>query len=715
MSQPPLKKPRLSSDGPAASGDFGAHDHPPTTLVPRDSPVVGVQSDAATSHGLQKECNTASEKTQRNLLFDIPLDIWYEICTWLTPEDLLHLVRTCKLLRKDLLTRKKQSLWARARGNIEGLPDRPPSMSEPAFAHFLFSTDCAYCGAPYSWKLMKGHLLRLCKDCFLEHTYMYSTVYWEHANLEPITNYCNGHWFDDCVPIQDCDTRQPCECKLNRILKCDVEELQNQVKVFAAAGHITGTCEDEDKDEATVHAFVDELRDKLTERIEETNDILNWVSKRDRQIRSQHARARQERFETICARLEDLGWRDELAFLDIPARRAMAGLPEVNHYSMELTENAWQGMLPALTQFLEGVRKRLQEKRYRETLRARMATLDKAIVAHYVPTLPRTARMDCRPHPIDFALEPKCRAIMDAPVSETVTVEQFAPLIPGMASKWEADRRQALLDYILPHLGEVAAGVDPLQLAISCFMAECPWYWLKTWADDEPMRYPDILALDRGRDKGRTLRAKHAPYTRPEDEDDYTYAVKTLHWNDPEPLESPRFDNEYQVPHNLANLVAPDLAKLLVDSFRSIVSALGFDPARATFDDVQQCGKWLRCMTCEREHPEASVTAWTWLEAARHDRAVHSCVTEALDRLEDESTGTFMEFCITVPDAKTPAQWQVVDEEDMVRMRAMLNEDEEAAVDNHDQAPFLSCSLCRDFDARERKDRPDMTKHVREV
>lgn len=280
---------------------------------------------------------------------------------------------------------------------------------------------------------------------------------------------------------------------------------------------------------------------------------------------------------------------------------------------------AWQKVLVALDGFLKGIRENRLNHEYRKALNARFAALEEAIIAHHV-TIPRTARMDCRPHYIDFALTPECRAILDVPMSETVTANDFAAVIPALAQKWDADRRKEFTEYILPHLGDVAADVDPLELAISCFnkkTAECH-------GDIGVMRYPAILyhRCFTGPREGCYNTSTYAvkEYLK---EDLYTRTTKTLvHMIYEESLML--CGNKFLTAHIPFKLNDSDGRNPgdVVNRMRRIVSAVGLDPTRATFEDLDRCDVWLRCVTCETEHPKDPIFARLWSNAVSTDKAV---------------------------------------------------------------------------------------------
>ncbi|KAI0744163.1 hypothetical protein C8Q80DRAFT_1122426 [Daedaleopsis nitida] len=82
---------------------------------------------------------------------NMPLDVLIEIFGFLSPHDLLSLARTSRDFRAFLMSRAKSlAFWKAARQQIEGLPDIPAPLSEPAYANLLFFNHC------HVW-LSEGH------------------------------------------------------------------------------------------------------------------------------------------------------------------------------------------------------------------------------------------------------------------------------------------------------------------------------------------------------------------------------------------------------------------------------------------------------------------------------------------------------------------------------------------------------------------------------
>lgn len=271
-------------------------------------------------------------------------------------------------------------------------------------------------------------------------------------------------------------------------------------------------------------------------------------------------------------------------------------------------------MLAALDGFLDETRATRLDKELRAALNARFELLEQAIRAHYV-TLPRAAKMDCRPRCIDFAFTPECRAILDVPTSETVTLDQFTAVIPALAEKWDADRRKELLAYLRPHLGKVAPGVDPLSLAIAVFKLKDPQK--SCYVDIGRMRYPTIFTHDCSFSNCfRGAKLKNAEAFR--QEETYTRTVQSLNWGSYEHdklMERPDDAVYLDGPFHLNELASRSEAACAVQCMRRLVSALGLDPARATFDDLERGDVWLRCITCETARPKSAIWAMSWMRA----------------------------------------------------------------------------------------------------
>ncbi|KAG8897035.1 hypothetical protein FRC01_011503, partial [Tulasnella sp. 417] len=127
------------------------------------------------------DANITSEYLTKDIFSTLPLDLVHEILGHLHPLDLLHLARTCKMLRSYLMSKRSTSTWKNAREAIvPTVPQCPKDQSEPQWAALLFSRDCTAittllasqtCGTSQARKVEWTLRLRGCKSCFEDNFY----------------------------------------------------------------------------------------------------------------------------------------------------------------------------------------------------------------------------------------------------------------------------------------------------------------------------------------------------------------------------------------------------------------------------------------------------------------------------------------------------------------------------------------------------------------
>ncbi len=71
-------------------------------------------------------------------MYALPLQIFGHM----HPRDLLNLARTTKDFRTFLMSRDASPFWKAARQQVDGLPECPEHLSEPAFANLVFFSHC---------------------------------------------------------------------------------------------------------------------------------------------------------------------------------------------------------------------------------------------------------------------------------------------------------------------------------------------------------------------------------------------------------------------------------------------------------------------------------------------------------------------------------------------------------------------------------------------
>ncbi|KAI0831906.1 hypothetical protein BC628DRAFT_1350483 [Trametes gibbosa] len=607
---------------------------------------------------------------------DLPIEIQLMIYNHLESRDLHHLSRTCKKFRAFFLNREQvtEKLWECARLNAGNLPERPPFMSEPAFIHLLYAANCHYCGTHGVRKIVHGYFLRLCASCYKEGTMPRKDAAEQFHKLSfSLASYCEtihrlagNHVDRSLIPLLD--GKNTTYGKIDfLVLKKPTQEIITKLKA---------------RQPLTSHAVKELTRPIVEEhelRRKHAESIRIWFEGQENKRLSQLKDARQNRFKAILKRLEDIGWGPELDFLGDDGLDNMALMPVVRQ-STKLTQGSWLKVLSSLDQFLNDTRTKRLDTELRTALRLRFDALESALVAHYVK-LPRDARMDCRPTYIDLAFRPECRAIIDVPTSQTVTVADFAKVVPTMVKKWETELKEQLTAYIRPHLGDIAQGVDPLTLAIAVF---------RCCSADSVMHWPYLLAHECS--YGDCIRKYDA---QPEDfkEDDvYTYTTKALNWQPPDNADylrdlTPDLRESHDVPFRMDGLRRPEHALHAVDIMRTIVSASGLDPASATVEDLEQSDVWLRCEVCEERFPAHHTFAMSWKGAFSHH----------------EDYG----------DSDARHKWYRASEDDMVFIRA--SREPKPAYQQSCYRTLLCCSLCPSFNAEASEGPNSMRAHLKKI
>ncbi|KAE9394605.1 hypothetical protein BT96DRAFT_827474 [Gymnopus androsaceus JB14] len=85
---------------------------------------------------------TRIKRSLRNIV-EVPLDVLFEIFTFVEPADLIRLSRTNKQLRTYLTTRSSSWIWRKSRVNAGDIPKIYPSITEIQFAYLLFEPLCS--------------------------------------------------------------------------------------------------------------------------------------------------------------------------------------------------------------------------------------------------------------------------------------------------------------------------------------------------------------------------------------------------------------------------------------------------------------------------------------------------------------------------------------------------------------------------------------------
>ncbi|KAF8313238.1 hypothetical protein DL93DRAFT_1183667 [Clavulina sp. PMI_390] len=99
----------------------------------------------------------------------MPNEVIGEICSYLQPSDLIHLVQSSKIFAIFLLAKASATIWRSARMGDEGLPECPSDITEQQYACLLFGHYCQGCGKTgcritsktLAWQIRR----RWCDEC----------------------------------------------------------------------------------------------------------------------------------------------------------------------------------------------------------------------------------------------------------------------------------------------------------------------------------------------------------------------------------------------------------------------------------------------------------------------------------------------------------------------------------------------------------------------
>ena len=233
----------------------------------------------------------------------------------------------------------------------------------------------------------------------------------------------------------------------------------------------------------------------------------------------------------------------------------------------------------------------------------RLWELEKAMLEHYVQ-IPRTPAMDIRPNYIEFALMDKCKALANAPVSRTITSEDFLAILPELHKKWHTSAKTRLVKAVQKTLRTPSVSIttrDPLNLAITVFVcAHCSPFAC--------MRYPAVLAHVCGYTKdNEKYYSWEDPIEPPKASEVYASTAKKLHVDEDDYQE-----RKARGRFSLTKVVGPEDSYIreVLEPMCTIVRALGLDPATATATDLESCDARLMCTTCTAEGRPDVIYGW---------------------------------------------------------------------------------------------------------
>ncbi|KDR86106.1 hypothetical protein GALMADRAFT_235341 [Galerina marginata CBS 339.88] len=226
-------------------------------------------------------------RAKLRMLSTFPLDVVFEIFSHLHPSELLHLSRTTKDMRSLVLHRSASYIWRAVLSNVPALPVCPEDVSLPVWASLIFDSFCQSCLAPNVRTVNFRLRVRYCNRCMKAKSMSESV-------LTPMTNKLHAIILQ-AVPFSPWNDRDDKFC-LIKDKELFVKELD------AVEGDRT--------------AFVDERKSALKIRLQHANECKKWFDDilTSREVELDLIRSMRKLM--IRQKLYDLGYHEELEFLD---------------------------------------------------------------------------------------------------------------------------------------------------------------------------------------------------------------------------------------------------------------------------------------------------------------------------------------------------------------------------------------------------------------
>ncbi|KAK0484045.1 hypothetical protein IW261DRAFT_1466407 [Armillaria novae-zelandiae] len=523
--------------------------------VPHDAdPVIPVQNP--------------EERGRLKQIPEMPIDILFEAFSHLDALDIMRLSRTTKTLRRLLMHRSSIYIWKAALSR-DTLPRKPADLNEPQYINLAFSKHCHDCLASGKHIVLWTFRTRLCPNC-LTKDFVYSDTLNQFGRSLPIQHLS---MCPDILRNDRTDYNYVFRREEVRALANDLELAETPMPAFNGAQPYDVLQRRIDVNEPT-RQFAELCKHAETLRAERI-----WLAE---------GAARAKRTQQIFERLYDLGYEDEVAYLEDDGKILS------NHTLLmtceELTERAWSSMLPTLLNLLEAARGKVLKKKRRNIYKTRLNIVSDLVKAHAAENPDKIT-----PSTADVCVIPKIKAIL-----ENINVElynykvDFADIkaeLPKISRDWRRSKGMSLLSLMPGNKHDISR----LSLATTFFKChECT----------EPISYPRVLAH-----KCMTT-LRHGYRNQSDDMVRLCKGLQAEPWN---------FNRNGVECHELAGGCAVD-----------VVRASGLRAEKATVEDMERADVWLECMNCRV--PERGSLVFQWRQAILHGLQHAECDAVAVWR-----------------------------------------------------------------------------------
>ncbi|KAH8806863.1 hypothetical protein DL96DRAFT_1629958 [Flagelloscypha sp. PMI_526] len=477
----------------------------------------------------------------KRLAMEAPLDIMFEVFSHCEPPDLLALSRSSKDIRALLLNRAfpgTEALWASAREAIPNIPEKPDEISEPEFAALLFDKHCMECDSPKVSNF--AYRKRLCRSCF-EHL----TVRDGHGARQfildqgKVVTILDG---SDRIDLSSIIPRYSIYKGYRHHNVYFTQELQNIVNEYNVLP--------EDGKEAWVT-----LQKDATARKNKARSDHSMALGENKARSGELQNLKQERYSQIVARLEALGYKNEIKGMDRPTRLQLRNHKHVDK-SQLLTDRIWGNIRSELVDFMDVVRISQNHRRSIEHTRFRLQILIKArdrykLTAGPNLLVPPVSELATMPQFLDII----GKDILENKISEDAFDTLFGDEFPSVCDEW----LQQHLRSLLASPEENCLSQDRLHLATTHIACSCC---------TSRMRYPTAL-----------------------------FHVCTTIIGHPLPTSPTLLPPKDRVLHAL--YARPHSLKLEVSPAAELgIRLCGLDPSTTTYEDMMQLNPLFECEVC---------------------------------------------------------------------------------------------------------------------
>ncbi|CUA70351.1 hypothetical protein RSOLAG22IIIB_00710 [Rhizoctonia solani] len=307
-------------------------------------------SGSATLLVLEKIMSDYKHLHIATVFISIPIDVFKEIASLLSPRDILTLARVNKLLRRLLMQRSAKHIWRAAESSVDKLPPCPRHLTNPQYAALVFSKECSSCGITVMRRLDHVLGVRLCNAC--RSTKVVGLSY----APSPIREY---------VPTSS-KVKNPRTNEIRFALRSEIHELVGEF------WNLPDDCDHPD--------FLRWINKKLKRRLERIRHAtalaryINFTSAaRDKELEN----TKLHRVIEVYCRLSARGWKPK--DMEMASEDSEKAWYNLVHVRKPLTDRAWERLYPKLLRLLKLSKRRLQAKRAKNRLSKRYQLVEEML------------------------------------------------------------------------------------------------------------------------------------------------------------------------------------------------------------------------------------------------------------------------------------------------------------------------------------------------